>query len=253
MTNDANKPVWQWPYSAFGTTKPTGTLKATPKPKQAMTNQPVLLKTTVPPQRLDLRYPGQMEDAESGTFQNYWRGLDPKSGRYSQFDPIGLRGGWNGFGYGYQNSLRNTDPLGLFVPQAAIAACMANPACVAAAMAAATATTAACVSTIEAVRNWMRSEGVDNTSAGKEPPVPGATPGRETKGRTTQWEKGGGMDQANEDFDAQNPTDVRALPDGGRRGTLPDGRQINVRPDSTDGRPTLEIQNGKNRDKVRYW
>ena len=33
---------------------------------------------------------------------------------------------------------------------------------------------------------------------------------------------------------------------------LPDGRQINVRPDSSGGLPTLEIQDGKNRDKVRY-
>ena len=87
---------------------------------------------------------------------------------------------------------------------------------------------------------------------GKEPPVPGATPGDKTKGRTTQWENDGSMDEANRDFDAKGPKDVVPLPDGGRRGTLPDGRQINVRPDSTDGRPTLEIQNGKSRDKVRY-
>ena len=86
----------------------------------------------------------------------------------------------------------------------------------------------------------------------KEPPVPGATPGRETKGRTTQWDKGGGMDEANRDFDAKGPKDVVPLPDGGRRGTLPDGRQINVRPDSSGKVPTLEIQDGKSRDKVRY-
>ncbi len=94
-------------------------------------------------------------------------------------------------------------------------------------------------------------KGTENQT-GKESPVPGATLGDKTKGRTTQWEKGGGFDEANRDFDTKKPNDVVPLPDGGRRGTLPDGRQINVRPDSTDGRPTLEIQNGKNRDKVRY-
>ncbi|MGH6624940.1 MAG: DUF6531 domain-containing protein, partial [Burkholderiaceae bacterium] len=29
ITNEDNKPVWQWPYSAFGNNKPTGILKAT--------------------------------------------------------------------------------------------------------------------------------------------------------------------------------------------------------------------------------
>jgi hypothetical protein len=60
------------------------------------------------------------------------------------------------------------------------------------------------------------------------------------------------MDEANRDFDAKGPKDVVPLPDGGRRGTLPDGRQINVLPDSSGGLPTLEIQDEKNRDKVRY-
>ncbi len=101
------------------------------------------------------------------------------------------------------------------------------------------------------VLGLILSEGADSSSD-TEPPVPGATPGRETKGRTTQWDKGGGMDEANRDFDAKGPKDVVPLPDGGRRGTLPDGRQINVRPDSSGGLPTLEIQDGKNRDKVRY-
>lgn len=86
---------------------------------------------------------------------------------------------------------------------------------------------------------------------GNNAPVPDATPGRETKGRTTQWEKDGGMDEANEDFDRLGPDNVRELQNGGRVGTLPDGKIIVVRPDSPDGRPTLEIQSGKKKDKVR--
>ena len=79
----------------------------------------------------------------------------------------------------------------------------------------------------------------------------GAKPGRDTKGHTKQWGKPGTMDDANGDFDSLNPSNVKNIP-GGRTGELPDGRRINVRDHSSDGRPTLEVQNGKNRIKVRY-
>jgi hypothetical protein len=102
------------------------------------------------------------------------------------------------------------------------------------------------ISTWDKLKNWLFSNG-------KESPVPDATPGRETKGRSTLWEKPGGMPEADRDFDRLSPGGVRDLPNGGRVGTLPDGRTIIVRPDSTDGgRPTVEIQSGKNREKVRY-
>lgn len=101
----------------------------------------------------------------------------------------------------------------------------------------------------EKLTNWaLNVNGADNTA-----PVPDATPGRETKGRTKQWVKPGGMPEANRDFDGLRPGNISELPDGGRRGVLPDGRNINVRPDSTDGRPTVEIQDGKRRIKVRYY
>jgi hypothetical protein len=93
-----------------------------------------------------------------------------------------------------------------------------------------------------------------NTMASKaegDPPVPGAKPGKETKGRTSQWEKPGGQAEADKDFDDLNPTNVQPIP-GGRTGTLPDGRSVNVHGDSSAGRPTLDIQDGKNRIKVRY-
>lgn len=80
----------------------------------------------------------------------------------------------------------------------------------------------------------------------------GTTPGPKTKGRTTQVEKPGGFDQANKDFDALGLSDVRPIDGGGRVGKLPDGRTVIVRPQSTHGAPTLEVQAGKNKIKIRY-
>ena len=76
--------------------------------------------------------------------------------------------------------------------------------------------------------------------------------GRKTKGRTKQFEKPGNFDTANDDFDDLNPSDIRPLPNGGRLGKLPNGDKVNVRPASTDGRPTIEIQKGKGKIKIRY-
>lgn len=100
--------------------------------------------------------------------------------------------------------------------------------------------------------NVILSEKASDKKA-NEPPVLGAVPGRQTKGKSTLWEKPGGMSDA--DFGAKNPTNVRPMPngEGGRIGTLPDGRTVVVRPDSSDKhRPTLAIQDGKRADKVRY-
>jgi RHS repeat-associated protein len=112
MTDDTNKPIWQWPYSAFGSNKPTGVLKATPNPRAALTNQPVLLKATAA-KELNLRFPGQYSDDETGQFYNYFRSFDPRTGRYPQPDPIGTSGGWNRFIYAENSPLMFTDALGL--------------------------------------------------------------------------------------------------------------------------------------------
>jgi hypothetical protein len=95
----------------------------------------------------------------------------------------------------------------------------------------------------------LRCNGVMSKEA---PPVPGATPGRETKGRTIQWEKPGGTTEAEKDFKDKNPSGVRDIPGGGKVGDLPGGKKIIVRPTSSEGRPTLEIQDGGNRIKIRY-
>ena len=84
----------------------------------------------------------------------------------------------------------------------------------------------------------------------------GAEPGRTTKGRTKQWEKSGGFEQAEEDYRNMNPQDSREIETRygtGYTGVLEDGSKINVRPGSSYGEPTLEIQrpNGS-RTKIRY-
>lgn len=81
--------------------------------------------------------------------------------------------------------------------------------------------------------------------------IDSSIPGKDTKGRSTQYEREGGMDAANKEFDSLKPENVKEI-EGGRVGTLADGRTVIVRGGSTDGRPTLEIQKGKNKTKFRY-
>lgn len=56
-----------------------------------------------------------------------------------------------------------------------------------------------------------------------------------------------------DDFNSLNPQNVRELPNGkGYVGELSDGKVINVRNMSSEGSPTIEIQNGKSKIKFRY-
>jgi RHS repeat-associated protein len=63
--------------------------------------------------QLNLRFPGQYSDSETGLFYNYFRSYQPNQGRYTQNDPIGLDGGWNRSVYVDANPLSKTDPMGL--------------------------------------------------------------------------------------------------------------------------------------------
>ncbi|MBL1079202.1 RHS repeat protein [Nocardia sp. 2] len=59
-----------------------------------------------------LRFPGQIEDPETGLHYNQYRYYDPETGRYNSSDPLGLEASGNPFGY-VTNPLVWSDPLGL--------------------------------------------------------------------------------------------------------------------------------------------
>jgi len=93
--------VWRWESDAFGATMPN----EDPDGDGFLTT-------------INLRFPGQYFDKESGLYYNWHRYYDPKLGRYLSPDPIGLAGGVNLYTYVNGNPISYTDPRGLWVPQA---------------------------------------------------------------------------------------------------------------------------------------
>ena len=62
---------------------------------------------------LDLRFPGQHYDTETGLNYNYYRDYEPTTGRYIESDPIGLAGDINSYAYVGGSPLNWTDMYGL--------------------------------------------------------------------------------------------------------------------------------------------
>ena len=128
-------PVWQWSYSPFGADLANGyearpttmannfkpdlwSWMGLPETGGADANQ-VAQETWRIEQNLhiqpvlNIRYPGQYYDFESGLVQNWWRTYEPRIGRYTSADPIGLNGGWNRFAYVEGDGVNGFDPDGL--------------------------------------------------------------------------------------------------------------------------------------------
>lgn len=94
LTPTDGQTAWQWAYSAFGDEQPTTAAK---RFTSEMT-VPTTGSTSIPDITFNLRYPGQYFDKETNLHYNYFRSYSPNTGRYTQFDPIGLAGGPNGLG-----------------------------------------------------------------------------------------------------------------------------------------------------------
>ncbi|MBC9249131.1 hypothetical protein A9179_02455 [Pseudomonas alcaligenes] len=93
-TNQAGQEVWRWKSDAFGYGVATNAVGSGLN-------------------SINLRFPGQYYDSESGLHYNYFRDYDPQTGRYVESDPIGLNGGLNTYAYVMGNPLGYSDRSGL--------------------------------------------------------------------------------------------------------------------------------------------
>jgi len=98
IANTSSTFAWTWDHLAWGDNAPN--------------QNPGGLGTFV----YDWRFPGQVNDAESGLFYNRARDYSSALGRYVESDPIGLAGrDFSTYGYARSNPLARSDKTGLQV------------------------------------------------------------------------------------------------------------------------------------------
>ncbi|MFC1680814.1 RHS repeat-associated core domain-containing protein [Pseudomonadota bacterium] len=95
--DDAGRIVWRWDSDPFGQVRPDKDPDGDG------------VKVT-----LNLRFPGQYRDAESGLYYNWNRYYEPNTGRYITADTMGINGGLNLYSYALNRPTFYTDPLGLY-------------------------------------------------------------------------------------------------------------------------------------------
>mgnify|MGYP000102777855 CR=1 FL=1 len=94
-TDETGEVVWSWESDAFGNTS------ANSDPNRDGQNTIV-----------DLRFPGQYYDQETGLHYNWQRYFDPQTGRFLTSDPRGLDDGPNTYAYVRENPINYYDPTG---------------------------------------------------------------------------------------------------------------------------------------------
>jgi RHS repeat-associated protein len=95
-TSSAGTLVWRWKSDGFG--------EAVPEQDPDANGVQV---------SVNLRFPGQYYDVESGLHQNWMRDYTPGYGRYAQSDPIGQQGGINVYLYTGNDPANAIDLFGL--------------------------------------------------------------------------------------------------------------------------------------------
>jgi RHS repeat-associated protein len=118
--NAINKQVWTANTDPFGTSLGNSAPNENPQLVSGTATQ-VQAATF----RLNLRFPGQIADAETGKADNWNRLYDSTGGRYTTSDPIGLTSGsLTAFGYVDAMPMRRTDRTGL---AASLSWCLGGP------------------------------------------------------------------------------------------------------------------------------
>ncbi|MGD2136899.1 MAG: RHS repeat-associated core domain-containing protein [Gammaproteobacteria bacterium] len=96
MSDETGKVTWRANYDPFG----AAAVDEDPDGDRISTS-------------LNIRFPGQYYDQETGLHYNYFRYYDPSTGRYINSDPVGLGGGLNTYAYVGNNPLKYLDFYGL--------------------------------------------------------------------------------------------------------------------------------------------